>query len=90
MSILELYQRGIINYLYQKGLLSSSTMAYVEYYKRFKQERCQGAGYRESVRRISKEFGVSETTVKKAVRLMREQGDFENTPTVSDQVLSLI
>ena len=89
MSILDLYQRGIISYLFNKGLLSSSTMAYVEYYKRFKQERILGAGYRESIRRISKEFGVSETTIKKAVRLMREQEDFEKSPSASPESLSL-
>lgn len=74
MSILELHHHGIINYLFSRGLLSGSILAYVEYYTRYKQERLSGNGYRESVRRLSKEFGVSETTIKKAVRLVQEQG----------------
>lgn len=80
MSILELYQHGIISYLFRKGLLSGSTLAYVEYYKRYEQERFGGAGYRESIRRLSKEFGVSETTIKKAVRLVQEQNEVVQVP----------
>jgi hypothetical protein len=71
MSVLELYQRGIISFLHSKGLVSSSTLTYVEYYKRFLQERNRGVGYRESVRRLSLEFKVSETTIKKAVRIIQ-------------------
>lgn len=70
MTILDLYQRGVIDFLHQKGLLSRSMLAYVEYYKRFVQERELGAGYRESVRKLSKEYRVSETTIKKAVRVI--------------------
>ena len=80
MSILELYQHGIISYLFRKGLLSGSTLAYVEYYKRYEQERSSGAGYRESIRRLSKEFHVSETTIKKAVRLVQDQNDVIRAP----------
>jgi hypothetical protein len=78
MNILELYHRGVIGFLHRKGLLSNSILTYVEYYKRFKQERSRGAGYRESVRRLSKEFGVSETTIKKAVRLIHESDETRN------------
>jgi hypothetical protein len=81
MSVLELYQRGIIGFLHSKGLVSSSTLTYVEYYKRFLQERNRGVGYRESVRRLSLEFKVSETTIKKAVRLLRSC-DKENEPAL--------
>jgi hypothetical protein len=70
MRVLELYENGIIEYLYHKGLLSGSTLSYIEYFKRYQQCRNQGMGYRESVRTLSKEFGVSETTIKKAVKLM--------------------
>lgn len=78
MSILDLYQSGIIGYLHKKGLLSGSTLTYVEYYFRFRQERSKGAGYRESVRKLSREFGVSETTIKKAVRVIQDDGISEN------------
>lgn len=72
MSVIDLYQNGVIGYLFQKGLLSGSTIAYVEYYKRFQQQRQQGFKYRESVRILSQEFGVSETTIKKAIKVVRE------------------
>jgi len=72
MSIMDLHQKGIIGYLFNKGLLSGSTLAYVEYYKRFQEEREMGRKYRESVRKLSEEFGVSETTIKKAIRVVNE------------------
>jgi len=55
------------------GLLSGSTLAYIDYFKHYQQERASGAGYRESIRRVSREFGVSETTIKKAIRLLSEK-----------------
>jgi hypothetical protein len=72
MSVIDLYQTGVIGYLFQKGLLSGSTIAYVEYYKRFQQQRQQGMKYRETVRILSEEFGVSETTIKKAIKVVKE------------------
>jgi hypothetical protein len=72
MSILNLYQHGIITYLFRMGLLSGSTLAYIDYYRHYEQERATGAGYRESIRRVSRMHGVSETTIKKAIRLFRE------------------
>ena len=72
MSVIDLYQNGVIGYLFQKGLLSGSTIAYVEYYQRFQQQHQQGMKYRESVRILSQEFGVSETTIKKAIKVVRE------------------
>jgi hypothetical protein len=70
MRVLELYQNGVIEYLYQKGLLSGSTLSYIEYYKKYLEHRALGRGYRESVRHLTKEFGVSETTIKKAIKIM--------------------
>ncbi|MCU0397716.1 MAG: hypothetical protein MUC73_06400 [Cyclobacteriaceae bacterium] len=87
MSILELYELGIIDFLHRKGLLSSSTLTYIEYYKRFRQERSMGFGYRESVRKLSKEFSVSETTIKKAVRII---SDCEQHPDEKIQKLELV
>jgi hypothetical protein len=72
MSVLDLYQRGIIVYLFNKGLVSGSTLAYVEYYTRYLEERGHGKKYRESVRCLSKEFRVSETTIKKAIKVVKE------------------
>ncbi len=70
MNVLELYQNGIIDYLYHKGLLSGSTLSYIEYYRRYLELRGNSKGYRESVRTLSREFGVSETTIKKAIKIL--------------------
>jgi len=70
MNVLELYQNGIIEYLYHKGLLSGSTLSYIEYYLRYQELRRNSRGYRESVRMLSREFGVSETTIKKAIKIL--------------------
>jgi hypothetical protein len=70
MNVLELYQNGIIDYLYHKGLLSGSTLSYIEYYMRYQELRRNRRGYRESVRMLSREFGVSETTIKKAIKIL--------------------
>jgi hypothetical protein len=80
MSIVELYRLGIIRFLNQRGLLSNSILAYVEYYQRYRQERQNGAGYRESVRTLSREYGVSETTIKKAIRLIHDNGENAGLP----------
>lgn len=70
MRVLELYHSGVIEYLYQKGLLSGSTLSYIEYYKKYLEYRSLGRGYRESVRLLTKDFGVSETTIKKAIKIL--------------------
>ncbi len=77
MNILELYESGVIDYLHKKGLLSSSTITYIEYYQRFLDERKKGSGYRETVRKLSREFNVSETTIKKAIRVIKN-GEYKD------------
>jgi predicted transcriptional regulator len=52
--------------------VSGSTLAYVEYYTRYLEERELGKKYRESVRCLSKEFRVSETTIKKAIKVVKD------------------
>jgi hypothetical protein len=90
MSILDLYHHGIINFLFKAGLLSGSALAYVEYFKRYQQERAVGAGYRESIRRTSREFGVSETTVKKAIRLFNEKSIAHHMDSNGSTMLNMI
>ena len=87
MTIIELYKHGIIGYLFNKGLLSGSIMAYMEYYQHYQMERMAGSGYRQSVRKLSREFGVSETTIKKAIRLIQERET--NTTTMIEPNLSV-
>lgn len=70
MSVLELNNQGVITYLFKNGLVSSSMVSYINYYERFLAYRNMGKTYRESVRLLSEENNVSETTIKKAVRIM--------------------
>jgi hypothetical protein len=70
MSVLELNNQGVIIYLFKNGLVSSSMVSYINYYERFLVYRNMGKTYRESIRLLSEENNVSETTIKKAVRLM--------------------
>lgn len=68
MSVVELYKDGTIPFLFQKGLISSSVPIYIEYYMKFSMYRKAGKNYRQSVLLLSKEFKVSSTTIKKAIR----------------------
>jgi hypothetical protein len=75
MSVLELNNKGVISYLFKNGLMSSSMVSYINYYERFLVYRNMGKTYRESIRLLSEENNVSETTIKKAVRLMEGTKD---------------
>ncbi len=72
MSVLTLYQTGVIGYLFARGIVSGSTLAYLQYYTRYVEERGQGKKYRECVRELSMEFRVSETTIKKAIKVVKD------------------
>ena len=75
MSVLELHNQGVINYLFRSGLVSSSLVSYINYYEKFLSYRNMGKTYREAVRLLSIENNVSETTIKKAVRMMERRMD---------------
>lgn len=85
-----MYHHGIISYLFKAGILSGSVLAYVEYFKRYQQERSLGSGYRESIRITSLEFGVSETTVKKAVRLFSEKNNAHYRDSTGSTMLNIV
>jgi hypothetical protein len=70
MTVTELHQKGVINYLFNNGIVSHSILLYIAYSDKFVSYRQMGKTYREAVELISQEFNVSETTVKKAVRLV--------------------
>jgi hypothetical protein len=71
MSVVELYENGTISYLFQKGLVSPSIPAYIEYFIKFSSYRSDGRTYRESIDILSKEFHVSGTTIKKGIRTIK-------------------
>lgn len=71
MTVVELYENGTIPYLFQKGLVSSSLPVYIEYFLKFSKYRKMGKTYRESVMLLSRECKVSITTIKKAIRIIK-------------------
>ncbi len=71
MSVVELYENGVIGYLFQKGLVSPSVPIYIEYFIKFSMYRKSGKTYRDSVDLLSKEYHVSGTTVKKGIRTIK-------------------
>lgn len=71
-SIVELYENGTISYLFKKGLVSSVVPSYIEYFIKFSSYRKDGITYREAVRMLSNEYHVSETTIKKAIKTIKE------------------
>ena len=71
MSVVELYENGVIGYLFQKGLVSPSVPAYIEYFLKFSTYRKSGKTYRDAIDLLSKEYHVSSTTIKKAIRTIK-------------------
>jgi hypothetical protein len=75
MNVLELHEKGVIEYLFRTGMVSSSMVTYIGYYQHFLKCRGEGMTYRETVRHLSIEHRVSETTIKKAVRMLESSKD---------------
>ena len=71
MNIIELHEKGVIDYLNKKKIISGSILFYIQYFLKFRILREQGKTYRESVRVLSEEYKVSETTIKKGIRLIQ-------------------
>ncbi len=71
MNIIELHEKGVIDYLNKKKIISGSILYYIQYFLKFRILREQGKTYRESVRVLSEEYKVSETTIKKGIRLIQ-------------------
>jgi hypothetical protein len=70
MNVIQLQEQGIIGYLFRNGMVSSSMVSYIDYYGKFQTYRREGKTYREAIRQLSEENHVSETTIKKAVRII--------------------
>jgi len=71
MSVVELYENGVISYLFQKGLVSPSVPIYIEYFIKFSTYRNSGRTYRDTIDILSKEYHVSGTTIKKGIRTIK-------------------
>lgn len=67
MSLQFAYEQGLIKLMYNKGLISGTTFLYFEYNTRYFQLRDEGHNYSEALALTAMEFGVSVSTIKRAV-----------------------
>ena len=70
-TLLELYENGVISYLVKNRIVSTTMLAYIEYFKEYSNHRKEGMSYRGAVRTLSVKHGVSETTIKKGIRIVK-------------------
>jgi hypothetical protein len=69
-SLMELYHNGTIDYLVRTRVVSTTILSYIHYYEDFMELKMEGKTYRESVRLLSLQNHVSETTIKKGIRIV--------------------
>lgn len=69
-TLLELHQSGVISYLVKASVVSTTMLAYIEYYEKFARLRGEGKSYREAVQNLASMYQVSATTIKKGVRMV--------------------
>ena len=71
ITVIDLYNNGIIAYLVKNGIVSSTMISYIEYFERYEEYRREGRTYRGSIGQVAMEYSVSETTVKKGIRIIQ-------------------
>lgn len=71
MTLKELNDNGTIKFLFDKGFISGEHKLYFSYYEQFETFRNNGKTYRESILLTAIVFQLSESTIKRAVRLIR-------------------
>jgi len=69
-TLLELHQTGVISYLVKASVVSTTVLAYIEYYQQFVRLRAEGKSYRDAVQCLATAYQVSVTTIKKGVRMV--------------------
>ena len=69
-TLMELYHNGTIDYLVRTRVVSTTILSYIQYYEDFMDLKVQGKTYRESVRILAGQHHVSETTIKKGIRIV--------------------
>lgn len=69
----DLYNNGVIKMLCQKGLVSITSLSYLNYYNTFSEYRAGGKTFRDSVSLTSVDYKVHEDTIKRAVRIVKNQ-----------------
>lgn len=71
MSVKELYENGTIKFLYNKGVVSIDVLCYFQYMDHYNTCRAMGEGYNMAINSTSDRFNVSQSTIKRAVRLLK-------------------
>lgn len=69
-TLLELHRSGVIQYLVQTSVVSTSMLSYLQYYEEFTGLRAAGHSYRSAIQQLAMQHHVSATTIKKGVRLV--------------------
>ena len=70
MTVLEYFEKGIMKDLLDKGFVSLNLYTYYRYYLVWKAYKAKGLSNNKAYTYASDETGVSEITVRKAVRLV--------------------
>ena len=68
---MDLYHEGYLDHLVKFGIVSPSIPSYIRIYLEFNECRGTGETYRNSVKRLAQRNRISETTIKKAIRLIQ-------------------
>lgn len=79
-TLLELYHNGTLDYLVRTRVVSTTILSYIQYYEDFQGLKREGRTYRESVRLLSLQHHVSETTIKKGIRIVTAAQRTEYSP----------
>jgi tryptophan 2,3-dioxygenase len=69
-TLMDLYHNGLVDYLVRSRVVSTTILSYIHYYEDFNLLKMQGKTYREAVRLLSIQHHVSETTIKKGIRIV--------------------
>ncbi len=84
-TLMDLYYEGVIDYLVKTGVMSPTILSYIQYFLEFNQLKIEGNTYRESVRVLAYRHHVSETTIKKGIRIVHTaQGSQKPTLRIAD------
>lgn len=72
MTVQSLYDEGVIKFLYKKRLISIDILCYFDYVKYYNQRRDEGVNYTNAVLDTSIKFGISTSTVKRAIKTIKK------------------
>jgi hypothetical protein len=68
--ILELFQNGTMKQLFDRGIISVNIYTYYRYYQVYQAYKAKGHSNNKAYQFASDECGISEVTIRKAVKLI--------------------